>query len=269
MKLTVITVCYNDLTGLKKTIPSVLSQTFQDFEYIVVDGGSTDGSREYIKSFPRIDQWVSEKDNGIYNAMNKAARMAKGEYCVFMNAGDHFFSVCTLEEVVSQLDGCDFYSGRAITIDDSKAKLFLPPQDMSLYYLVNNTLCHQSLFTKTELLRKRPYDERLKIVSDWKQFFECWHIDGCSYCALPGTIAVFYLDGISSVHTDKLIEERQQTISQLLGDKKPKESREQKAQRRKDKFMKDILSAMSRQPLSRDCKVIKDGMKFFFKDLFN
>lgn len=269
MKLTVITVCFNDLEGLKKTIPSVISQTFQDFEYIVIDGGSTDGSQKYIKSWSRINQWVSEKDSGIYNAMNKGVKMAHGEYCIFMNAGDHFFSVCSLQQIVPQLKGKDYYCGRAITMEENKAKLFIPPTEMTLYYQINDTLCHQSVFTKTDLLRNRPYSEELKIVSDWKQFFESWYLKKCSYESIQDIVSVFYLDGISSVRIDQLIAERQQTINQLLGNKKIAESKEQKAKRRKDKFMKDILSAMTQQPLARDWSIIRNGIKFFLKDLFN
>lgn len=91
-KVSVITVNYNNLKGLERTISSVLLQSFSDFEYIIVDGGSSDGSKEYIESKQEyINQWVSEKDHGVYNAMNKAIRMAQGEYCIFMNSGDHFF----------------------------------------------------------------------------------------------------------------------------------------------------------------------------------
>ena len=91
VKITVITVNFNNLNGLKRTIPSVLSQTYNQYEYIIVDGGSTDGSKEYIEQYsPLIDEWVSEPDKGVYNAMNKAIKMAHGEFCIFMNSGDHF-----------------------------------------------------------------------------------------------------------------------------------------------------------------------------------
>lgn len=100
MKVTVITINYNNLQGLKRTIPSVLSQTCNDFEFIVIDGGSTDGSKEYIELQNGISQWVSEKDKGIYNAMNKAVSMAHGDYCIFMNSGDHFFSPFRLKMLV-------------------------------------------------------------------------------------------------------------------------------------------------------------------------
>ena len=98
MKLSIITINYNHKEGLLKTIKSVVNQTYHDIEYIVIDGGSTDGSKEYIESKQEyINQWVSEKDHGVYNAMNKAIRMAQGEYCIFMNSGDHFFSSQSLE----------------------------------------------------------------------------------------------------------------------------------------------------------------------------
>ena len=121
VRLTVITVCYNDLAGLRRTIPSVVSQTRQDFEFIVVDGGSTDGSLEYIQSQTRIDRWVSERDGGIYNAMNKGVGMAHGTYCIFMNAGDHFFAVNTLEQVIPLLQDKDYYCGQAVMIEGDKA----------------------------------------------------------------------------------------------------------------------------------------------------
>lgn len=84
-KVTIITVNYNNLEGLKRTIPSVLSQTFHDYEYIVIDGGSTDGSKEYIESQQQgLTYWVSERDKGIYPAMNKGIAQAHGEYCIFI-----------------------------------------------------------------------------------------------------------------------------------------------------------------------------------------
>jgi len=90
--LSIITVNLNDVEGLKKTMTSVLEQTWQEFEYIVIDGGSTDGSKEYIESFSdKISVWVSEPDAGIYNGMNKGIKVANGEYLLFLNSGDHLF----------------------------------------------------------------------------------------------------------------------------------------------------------------------------------
>ena len=91
MKISVITVVLNDLEGLKKTVNSVLSQRGEDFEYIILDGGSTDGSWEYIESLNFRGMKKSAPDTGIYNAMNNAVLLANGEYCLFLNAGDTFY----------------------------------------------------------------------------------------------------------------------------------------------------------------------------------
>lgn len=100
MKLSIITVNYNDAKGLQRTIESVLCQTFHDYEFIVIDGGSTDGSVEVIKRYEKyIDYWVSEQDGGIYPGMNKGLRQAKGEYVNFMNGGDCYHSSDVLEKI--------------------------------------------------------------------------------------------------------------------------------------------------------------------------
>ena len=92
-KLSIITINYNNLEGLKRTVESVINQTSKEFEYIVIDGGSNDGSGAYIESkSEHIDYWVSEPDKGIYNAMNKGIAKASGEYLLFLNSGDHLFS---------------------------------------------------------------------------------------------------------------------------------------------------------------------------------
>jgi glycosyltransferase involved in cell wall biosynthesis len=91
-KLSIITINYNNLEGLQRTVESVVNQTWQEFEYIVIDGGSTDGSADFIESQSEtIDYWVSEPDKGIYNAMNKGIAKASGEYLLFLNSGDHLF----------------------------------------------------------------------------------------------------------------------------------------------------------------------------------
>ena len=103
MKLSIITVNYNDAKGLQRTIESVLCQTFHDYEFIVIDGGSTDGSVEVIKRYEKyIDYWVSEQDGGIYPGMNKGLRQAKGEYVNFMNGGDCYHSSDVLEKIFSK-----------------------------------------------------------------------------------------------------------------------------------------------------------------------
>src|SRR5690349_9650846 len=100
IKISIITINYNNLAGLQKTISSVFNQSCQNFEYIVIDGGSTDGSKEYIEQFAhRFRYWVSAKDNGIYHAHNKGAARASGRYLLFLNSGDCFVNSETLNKV--------------------------------------------------------------------------------------------------------------------------------------------------------------------------
>lgn len=189
-KVTIITVNYNNLEGLKRTIPSVLSQTFHDYEYIVIDGGSTDGSKEYIESQQQgITYWVSERDKGIYPAMNKGIAQAHGEYCIFMNSGDHFFSSVALEQAALELDGTDFCVGKTIVIDERLAYLCTPPQKLSFNFIKDKALIHQSIFIKTQLLQEHPYNEKLKIVSDWANILESWCFYNSTYKPLSPIIS--------------------------------------------------------------------------------
>ena len=103
MKLSIITINYNNLAGLQKTMESVFSQTCKDFEYIVIDGASTDGSAEYIRAHAdQLTYWVSEKDTGIYNAMNKGVRAAKGEYLLMLNSGDFLVDDRVIERILPE-----------------------------------------------------------------------------------------------------------------------------------------------------------------------
>src|ERR1041384_6364869 len=115
MKLSIITVNYNNRTGLERTIKSVADQTQTDIEYLVIDGGSTDGSIELIKSFgPKITEWISENDTGIYEAMNKGIMRSSGEYLLFLNSGDYLYSNETIEQVQNNLGSEDILYGNII-----------------------------------------------------------------------------------------------------------------------------------------------------------
>ena len=112
MKYSIITVNYNNKEGLRKTIESVIHQTFRDFEFIVIDGGSIDGSVDVLKEYDsQIDFWVSEPDGGIYQGMNKGIKKATGEYLNFMNSGDCFYSSDVLEKVTGYQYDTDFIVG--------------------------------------------------------------------------------------------------------------------------------------------------------------
>ena len=133
MKYSIITINLNNSAGLRKTIESVVNQTFQDFEYIIIDGGSTDGSVDIIKEYSsRIDYWVSEPDRGIYNAMNKGIVQAHGDYINFMNSGDCFSKNTILEEIYADLS-FDFVFGKARTIPNNT--ILSPSKNITLYSL--------------------------------------------------------------------------------------------------------------------------------------
>lgn len=106
-KLTIITINLNNKAGLQTTIDSVIAQTYKDFEWIIIDGGSTDGSKELIEKYTNyIKYWVSEPDKGIYNAMNKGIKVAEGEYLQFLNSGDSLFSNSVLSDIFTPPHFC-------------------------------------------------------------------------------------------------------------------------------------------------------------------
>lgn len=272
MKITVITVSYNNLSGLKRTIPSVLSQTYKDFEYIIIDGGSTDGSKEYIESQNDIDYWVSEKDKGIYSAMNKGVKIAHGEYCIFMNSGDHFFSSTSLESACAELDDFDYCIGKTLVIDGKNSILCTPRKVMTYPFAKSNSLQHQSTFIKTALLKEHPYNENIKIVADWAHFFECWYFEKCSYKAIDTIVSIYYWDGISSVNFELAEKERQQVLEHFFAKKalpKIKETKEERSEHITKTLAFKIRKAMLLKPLARDWKITRNGLKALWKDFLN
>lgn len=265
MKLSIITINYNNLEGLRRTVASVAAQTCMNFEYIVIDGGSTDGSREYIKTAPRIDSWVSEPDKGIYNAMNKGAKMAQGEYCLFLNSGDTLYDKNVLCKVIPVLNGGDFYAGHPILVKGRKSYKEYLPQKMSIDFLLLGSINHQSTFTRTAILKKRPYNENHKIVSDWEKFFTEWLLYDRSYIPMDLTIAKFRLDGISSNDISLLLKEKQEVIDNLIPSYIQKGLRMEKDL---SPLELKIKKALSKPPLQRDVKLIRNALKYLLQDLF-
>lgn len=210
MKLSVITICYNDRNGLLKTLESVKSQSSHDFQYIVIDGASKDGSADLLTEYASvIDYSVSESDKGIYNAMNKGIREAKGEYCLFMNAGDTFYANDTIEKALPLLDGTDFLSGDTYCVfPDGKSTVWKAVNNVTTYLMAIYSLSHQATFIRTELLKQRPYREDLKVVSDWEQMFYELIICDKSYKRLNLNICKFAQGGVSSSQAETRERER-------------------------------------------------------------
>jgi len=219
MKLSVITINYNNAPGLEKTVRSVLSQGYKNFEYIVIDGGSTDGSKEILESFTnQISYWISEPDSGIYNAMNKGISKAIGEYLLFINSGDTLYSKNVLDQVFSYNPEQDIVYGDLHRIfPDGKTDIAAMPNHVDINHMFTSTICHPVTFIKRYLFQKYGlYREDLKIVSDWAFFFKIIVFGRISQKHLPITISTFRMDGISSLpeNEDLIIAETQKVIKE-------------------------------------------------------
>lgn len=224
MTISIITVNLNNYEGLERTIKSVEAQTYKDFEWIVVDGGSTDGSRELIEEHAsRIAKWVSEPDNGIYNAMNKGTRMSTGDYLLFLNSGDSLAANdvlgITAESINNDAPKKDIYIGRENLVDKQGKILGIKQvleEGLTMYGIYLNTIPHQASFIHRDLLFHTPYDESLKIVADNKFFLESIVIRNASVGFLEKTISNFDCTGISRNSEKERAIEREQALYKML-----------------------------------------------------
>ena len=218
MKLSVITINYNNLQGLADTIKSVESQSVRDFEWIVVDGASTDGSRALIeKHSDNITSWVSEPDSGIYNAMNKGIRMSSGEYLLFLNSGDMFADDQVVAKVLSELTGEDFIFGNIYHSDKLGVKAFnekyINGRDMA-FMLTTSSLPHQSTFIHRSVFERYGfYREDLRIVSDWALIFQSLVMHQATIRYIPVVVSIYDTSGLSSVNKRLYNTEREKVIS--------------------------------------------------------
>lgn len=210
MILSIITINYNNLEGLRKTIESVSSQTFHDYEWIVIDGGSTDGSRELIEAHSsEFSYWVSEPDNGIYHAMNKGIVRARGEFCQFLNSGDYYIDADTLSKVFANENLADVNYGDQWCIENEKiVERRTYPDKMNLTYLFRAPLGHQASFFRTSVIKQHPYKEQYNISAD-RAFFLGLYVQGFQFKHIRQPIVYFDTDGIGS-NVKTLSERRKQ-----------------------------------------------------------
>jgi len=217
MKLSIITINYNNKAGLQKTIDSVICQTWKDYEWIIIDGGSTDGSKELIEQYQQhFAYWCSEPDKGVYNAMNKGIAKAKGEYVNFMNSGDCFASPFVLSELASHLHSYDIIFGRSrnnVTKMVTNPVMMKEKLDIDDFFF--STLPHQSCFIRLQLFNQCGfYREDLAVVSDWVFFVQAIVFNGATYLFFPIDVCLFDCGGISS--TQLAYCERQKMIDVLF-----------------------------------------------------
>jgi putative colanic acid biosynthesis glycosyltransferase len=208
--ISIVTVVYNGEKFLEKTIQSVLSQTYKNIEYIIIDGGSTDGTLDIIKRYEdKIDYWVSEVDKGIYDAMNKGALVASGDFINYLNADDRFNNDTTLENIVKNIDTLDsVYYTRASVISEKVCWLY-PEKKVIDYqkWLKLNLPNHQTMFFPKSFYKKYFYDLRLKIGAD--DDYKLYAIKNHNVQFIDIISVEFLRGGVSSNHNDfKLFKQR-------------------------------------------------------------
>ena len=227
MKLTIITINRNNADGLEKTMQSVLSQTCTDYEYVVVDGASTDGSVAVIErlapTFGDRLKWVSEPDKGIYNAMNKGIGMATGEYIQILNSGDSLVSPEVVDKMYTALEKADhpsiLYGNMLKDFPDGHVHrdTGFAGEEITLLGMYIGTLNHSPAYIRRSLFDKYgPYDESLKIDSDWKWYLQAIVFGEEKPVYVDIDVTLFDMTGISETNTALTKAERAQVLKELV-----------------------------------------------------
>lgn len=214
--ITVVTVCYQTVNEIEKTILSVLRQTYSDIEYIIIDGGSSDGTVDTIRKYAnRLAYWVSEPDGGIYDAMNKGIAKASGEWINFMNAGDEFFNEKTIENVFNQNrfdNSVEVIYGNTMFNDGLTRNI----QNAYPLKAIKHCMpfCHQACFVR--LRSMQPFDLTYKIASDYNFFYMLyWKKGAGAFYFVNECIAIFdCVNGVSSKQLYNLTKETLAICSQ-------------------------------------------------------
>ncbi len=216
--LSIITINYNNVEGLKKTISSVVSQTFSDFEFIVIDGDSIDGSAEVVeRNKDNFRYCVSEKDTGVYNAMNKGIKASKGDYLLFLNSGDIF----TSETAIADFTAHPKFKGDIIYGDykfEKGEKIY--PDHLTPFFFMKTSLPHQSTIFKRKVFEEMGcYDERYNIVADRAFYLSCFLSGKFHFQHIKYLLTIFDLKGLSNnpVHKKNKQQEDEQMFKELYG----------------------------------------------------
>lgn len=197
-KISIITVVYNAKDLLEETIKSVISQSYKNVEYLVIDGGSTDGTIEVIKEYEKdISYWISEPDNGIYDAMNKGTKLAHGDYVYFLGAGDIIHDVL-LDVSTLLIDGNTIYYGNVFRNDTLKVY----DGKFSPLKLAVKNICHQSIFYPTKVFKQYAYNTKYLMQADYDLNMRCYGDDRFKFQYIPITVSNYDGDGYSALNLD-------------------------------------------------------------------
>lgn len=219
MKLSIITINYNNRDGLQKTIDSVISQIYKDFEWIIIDGGSTDGSKELIERYADyMTYWVSEPDKGIYNAMNKGILVSQGEYLLFLNSGDCLYDMGVIKKVIPLLCGKDIYVGYE-QLSSCPNKQIKDIYDFTpegvVHRLVFKGIPHQATFFHRNVFSVYGmYREDKQILSDLWVLYRSLVFGCATIVALPIIISIYDTTGISITRKDLLLREQEDLLKE-------------------------------------------------------
>lgn len=222
MKLSIITINFNNREGLARTCKSIAEQSNRNFEWIIIDGGSTDGSTDIINQYNQFLYYaVSEPDHGIYNAMNKGIDQATGDYCLFLNSGDWLYNSDVIADIYTEVKDLSFtFIFGKINIINRDGKSVLGksiPDKISGYYLFKESLPHQATLTRTTVLKQYHYKENYTIISDWLLAVEMIMLHNASTRNIHTVISNFMSDGISSTQYQRVAAEREQGFKEVLG----------------------------------------------------
>ncbi len=225
LQLSIITVNLNNSSGLNKTLQSIKEQSFKSYEHIIIDGNSIDDSKNIISKYSQtsthVTYWISEKDNGIYNAMNKGIVHANGEYILFLNSGD-YLEPEVLQTISEQLTGEDIIYGDLYFVskqEERRLQRFNYP-DLSTTRILQPNFCipHPASFIKRKLFDKEQYNEQYKIVSDWEFFIKNIIFENKTTKYVSLAISNFIDGGVSSLESNETLirHERDDVICKMF-----------------------------------------------------
>nr|WP_294925843.1 glycosyltransferase family 2 protein [uncultured Flavobacterium sp.] len=218
-KLSIVTINYNNSAELKKTVESVVNQYCSELEFIVIDGGSQDGSKDIIELHQsKINYWVSEKDKGIYHAMNKGIRASSGEYILFLNSGDVLLDDTeTLNKVVLNLNQKALYYTPIFLSQNGVIKNRTDyPENIDEKFVFTNTICQQAVIYHKSLFYDNFFDEKLKYISDWKMHFSLFK-KKIKFIHLNIPFAIYDLEGLTSKGKTKYTSHKERLKTQFSG----------------------------------------------------
>lgn len=225
MRFSVVTVCYNSANTIERTIQSMQRQNYADWEHIIVDGASTDGTKEVLDRYvnaPRL-KIISEKDDGPYDAMNKGIKAANGDVISFLNADDYYLHEKVLEMVYHKINGfpkADVYYGDLLVVDCNAPTPYIKVHDsVDRYYMCTNALAHPSMFHKKHSFEKAGlFDLKYKIVADYEWTLRAMYKNMLRFCYFDVVTTVFSAGGLSTgtAHEKKHSEEREAVVNEFF-----------------------------------------------------